>query len=104
MPFRIFDHLLANHTWTATGRLCLAHAPSPVTNGIWLSQSETDVLHSRLLLRTKADRVLARAARRLNEVRVTRKELARELGVTERHLLTGLRAALGLDPAPLFDR
>jgi|KBSMisStandDraft_5_1062788.scaffolds.fasta_scaffold1182463_2 hypothetical protein len=27
MTFRIFDHVLANHTWSAAGLLCIAQAP-----------------------------------------------------------------------------
>src|SRR5437868_3383416 len=99
MIFRIFDHVLANHTWSPSGRLCIAHEPQTVSCGASSSTAEIASLLGRLILRSKSDRVMCRAAKRLTANQsAPLDELARELGVTERYLVSGLRAALGVDP------
>jgi len=110
MIFRIFDHLLANHTWSMTGDLRLACEHSCIKPGSDVgscqaspAQAETASLLDRLVLRTKSDRVMSRAAKRLiANPSMPLDQIARELGVTERYLLSGLRAALGVDPQCVF--
>ena len=102
MTFRIFDHVLANHTWSATGRLCIAQALETVSCATPSSHAERDALLARLALRSRLDSVMCRAAKRLiANPSVPLDDLARELGVTERYLLSGLRAVLGIDPQRL---
>jgi hypothetical protein len=99
MTFRIFDRVLADHTWTAAGRLCIAHQPKAVASETGCAKTEIASLLGRLILRSKSDRIMCRAVRRLAEnPSVSLDELARELAVTERYLLSGLRAVLGVDP------
>jgi len=100
MAFRIFDHLLVNHGWSETARLCVAHDPkAEVSCSAGSSKAETDSLLARPMLRTRSDRVMRCAAQRLlTEPGVPFDQLACELGVTERPLVSGLRAALGVDP------
>ena len=99
MNFRILDHVLADHTWSATGHLCIAHDAPTVPCAGPSPEAEIDSLLSRLILRSKSDRIMGRAAKRLTAHPSTPlHELARELGVTERYLLSGLRTALGVDP------
>ncbi len=103
MIFRIFDQVLANHTWSSTGRLCIAQAPQTVSCGTCSSNAEIVSLLDRLILRSRSDRIMCRAARRLvTKPSIPLDELARELGVTERYLLSGLRAVLGVDPQRVF--
>ena len=104
MAFRIFDHVLANHGWSATGSLCIAQAckagePSAAPCARATPNAEIDALRGRLLAWSKSDRVMCRAAQRLIAGPTTPFDhLARDLGVTERYLLSGLRAAFGVDP------
>ena len=56
-------------------------------------------LLARLTIRSKGDRIVCRAAKRLSETPTTTlAQLASELGVTERYLVAGLRAVLGVSP------
>jgi hypothetical protein len=102
MAFRIFDTVLSNRTWSATGRLCIAHEPQTVSCGAVSAEAQLDSLCGRLLLRSKSDRIICRAARQLvTNPSMPLDVLARSLGTTERYLLSGLRAALGTDPQQL---
>jgi AraC-like DNA-binding protein len=103
MSLRIFDHLLINHSWTETGRIytpathVTEHAAS--TDEISAAQRaeiERRSMLARLTYRCRLDPVMSRAARLLQgNSRLPLQELAAELGVSERRLLNGLRAALG---------
>jgi AraC-like DNA-binding protein len=104
MVFRIFGNVLANHTWSPTGHLCIAGAPQPVSHATCCHKAEINALLGRLVLRSRSDRVMCRAAQRLTtNPSISFDELAQELGVTERYLLSGLRAVLGVDPERLAD-
>ena len=104
MAFRIFDQTLANHTWSATGRLRIAGAPQSISHATYCQKAEIDALLGRLILRSKSDRVMCRAAQRwITNPAIRFDELARELRVTERYLLSSLRAVLGVDPERLAD-
>jgi AraC-like DNA-binding protein len=96
----IFENVLANHTWTETGRLRIVQPKLPASSNQPASpEAESQSLLSRLLLRSKSDRIMARAARQLSVSPSMRLDLlALELGVSERYLLTGLRAILGASP------
>jgi AraC-like DNA-binding protein len=115
MTFRIFDHLLVHHGWTATGRIAvsdpLGHAVASshveFTNESLTAQLHADIerrsLLARLVYRGKPDPILCRAARRLqDEPSLSIERLAAELGVSERYLSCGLQAALGQRPDRLF--
>jgi hypothetical protein len=104
MVFRIFDNVLANHTWSAHGHLCIAGEPRPISHAVGCQKTEINALLGRLVLRSKSDRVMCRAARRLTaNPSIPFNELARELRVTERYLRSGLRAVLGVDAERLAD-
>jgi AraC-like DNA-binding protein len=97
--YRIFDSVLESHSWTADGRLCVAQQPQSHSFQDPSPKAEIDALFSRLLLRSKPDRTLCRAAKRLcADPSISSSRLASELGVSERYLLSGLRAILGVDP------
>jgi hypothetical protein len=101
MIYRIFDHTLAGHTWSASGRLCIVAQPlQGASREVPSAEAEVYGLLRRLILRSRSDRVLHRAAKRLAANPSTDlNDLARELGVTPRYLVSGLRAILGVDPA-----
>src|SRR5262245_36429940 len=114
MAFRIFDHLLVHHDWTATGRLvlcaCTAHAdasgeaepveaPTPEPS----ADLERRSLLARLAYRGKHDRILARAALRLQaDPSLSLQQLAAELGVSERSLSRNVQGVLGQGASRLF--
>lgn len=113
MAFRIFDHLLVHHGWTATGRIAVSnpavHAAPPVepANEIPTARQRADIerrsLLARLAYRGKSDPVICRAARRLQAIPpLSLEQLAAELGVSESYLSRGLRAVLGQSPDRLF--
>ena len=107
MAFRIFDHLLADHGWSAAGRLLVcACAASAAADGAEravenpqaepCADLERRSLLARLAYRGKHDRILSRVARRLQTgPSLSLEQLAAELGVSERYLSDGLRAVLG---------
>jgi hypothetical protein len=115
MPFRIFDHLLVNHGWTATGCLVVSDA---VVHGSAAGQAErahatptaersADIerrsLLARLAYRGKHDRILCRAARYLEaDPSLSVQWLAAKLGVSESYLSRALEAALGQGAHRLF--
>src|ERR1700730_16742054 len=102
MAFRIFDHLLVNHTWSAAGRLCVPQQPQAVPCQPGSPKAELDALLARLVLHSRSDRVMCRAARRLaTNPSMPLDELATELGVSEQYLKSGLRTVLGVDPQRL---
>lgn len=97
--YRIFDSVLEDHSWTADGRLCIAQQPQSDSFQETSPKAEIDALFSRLRVRSKSDRILCRAAKRLHaDPSISLGQLASELGVSERYLLSGLRAILGVDP------
>jgi hypothetical protein len=100
MPaFRIFNSVLGDHLWAADGRLCIAQQPQSDSFQEASPKAEINALFSRLVLRSKSDRILCRAAKRLHaDPSISLGQLAPELGVSERYLLSGLRAILGVDP------
>jgi len=104
MIFRIFDHVLANHTWTKAGRLCIAWPEPEETRSATTSSPEAgrQSLLARLAIRSKADRFMCRAGRSLMANPSMRlDQLAAELGVSERYLIAGLRTVLGVSPSLL---
>jgi hypothetical protein len=104
MVFRIFDNVLANHTWNTNGHLCIAGAPQLISQASYCQKTEINALLGRLVLRSKSDRVMCRAARRLTaNPSIPFNELARELRVTERYLRSSFRAVLGVDAKRLAD-
>ena len=97
--YRIFDNVLEGHSWAADGRLCIAQQPQSDSFQETSPKAEIDALFNRLLLRSKSDRILCRVAKRLHaDPSTSSGRLAFELGVSERYLLSGLRAILGVDP------
>ena len=97
--FRIFDSVLNDHSWAADGRLCIAQQPQSDSLQEASPKAAIDAFFSRLLLRSKSDRILCRAAKRLHaDPSISSGQLAAGLGVSERYLLSGLRAVLGIDP------
>src|SRR5262245_2454871 len=104
MVFRIFDNVLANHTWSPAGHLCIAGAPQAISHATCCQAAEINEPLGRLVLRARSDRLICRAAQRLTaNPSISFDELAQELGVTKRYLLAGLRAVLGVDPERLAD-
>jgi hypothetical protein len=102
MPYRIFDSILGSHSWDENSQLRIAQPTRP---GDFVSfedaslEIEIAALFSRLLNRSKLDRTIYRAATRLYaNPSVPLNRLAADLGVTERYLLSGLGAALSVDP------
>jgi AraC-like DNA-binding protein len=99
MSFRICDSVLGTHSWNADGRLCIKQQRQAESFQQGSPKTEIEALFTRLLLRSRWDRVMYRAATRLNaDPSIPLGRLAADLGVTERYLLSGLRAALGVDP------
>jgi AraC-like DNA-binding protein len=105
MALRIFDHLLANHSWTATGRI---YTPAThvheraLTDEISAAQRaeiERRSMLARLTYRSRLDPIMSRAARLLQaDSCLPIHQLAAALGVSEKYLLGGLRSALGENP------
>jgi AraC-like DNA-binding protein len=115
MAFRIFDHPLVHHGWSATGRIVISdpavHAAAEgqveQTNESPTGQQRADIerrsLLARLAFRGKLDPIMCRAARCLQaDPTFSVQRLAAELGVTERYLSYGLQAVLGQSPDGLF--
>jgi hypothetical protein len=112
MTFRILDHLLIGHDWTAAGCLVVsdvvahaaaAHQPERASTAEQCADLERRSLLARLAYRGKQDRILARAARRLRaDPSLSLQQLAAELGVSEGSLSRGLRGALGEGVQQLF--
>jgi AraC-like DNA-binding protein len=109
MALRIFDHLLVNHGWTATGAI---YTPATHVTGFANPAGEIPVseraeiekrsLLARLTYRCKLDPITSRAARLLlTDPFMPIHELAAGLGVSEAYLSRGLRAALGTTAAHL---
>jgi hypothetical protein len=103
MIYRIFDHVLAGHTWSESGDLQIVQSAPPVRTALPASpDAEGRALLARLAIRSKSDRIMCRAARRLLTNPATPLDrLASELGVSERYLVSGLRAVLGVSPAAI---
>jgi AraC-like DNA-binding protein len=103
MALRIFDHLLVNHGWTATGGIYTPathvtdHAnPADEISAAERADTERRSLLARLTYRGKLDPIISRAARLLQaDSCLPIRQLAAELGVSERYLSRGLRGALG---------
>ena len=106
MALRIFDHLLVNHSWTTTGGIYTPathvsdHAnPADEISAAERVEIERRALVARLTYRCKPDPVISRAARLLQaDSCLPIRQLAAELGVSERYLSRGLRGALGREP------
>ena len=103
MIYRIFDHVLAGHTWNEAGDLQIVEPAQSVEVAAPASPDvEGRSLLARLAIRSKSDRIMCRAARRLlANPSMPLDRLASELGVSERYLMSGLRAALGVSPAAI---
>ena len=111
MALRIFDHLLVNHSWTATGAIYTPathiatddHAnPADEISAAERADIERRSLLARLTYRCKLDPTMSRVARiLLTDSCLPSQELAARLGVSERYLSRGLRAALGTTVAHL---
>jgi AraC-like DNA-binding protein len=99
MIYRIFDQVLAGHIWSDAGRLQVVQG-APDRQGLPASPDVESRSHrARLVIRSKGDRVMCRAARRLlANPSMPLDRLASELGVSERYLVSGLRAVLGVSP------
>jgi len=103
MALRIFDHLLVNHSWTATGHIYApeAHVPehAALTDEISAAQRaeiERRSMLARLAYRCRLDPIMSRAARLLQaDSCLPVQQLAAALGVSEKCLLNGLRSAVG---------
>jgi AraC-like DNA-binding protein len=99
MIYRIFDQSLAGHTWSEEGRLQVVQVVPYASHRQTSPECARTSLFARLVIRSKRDRVMCRAARRLTESPATQlDQLASELGVSERYLVAGLRAVLGVSP------
>jgi len=99
MSFRIFNTVLGDHLWSAHGRLCVVQQKKSASPEKGSLQVEIDALFFRLLHRSRRDRDIYRAATRLKDnPSIPLGQLATELRVSERYLLSGLRAALSVDP------
>jgi AraC-like DNA-binding protein len=105
MALRIFDHLLVNHGWNATGGIYTPathvttddHAnPANEISAAERAEIERRSLLARLTHRCKLDPTMSRAARRLQaDPWLPIRQLAAEIGVSERYLSSGLQGALG---------
>jgi AraC-like DNA-binding protein len=105
MALRIFDHLLVNHGWNATGGIYPSathvttddHAnPANEISAAERAEIERRSLLARLTHRCKLDPTISRAARRLQaDPWLPIRQLAAEIGVSERYLSSGLQGALG---------
>jgi AraC-like DNA-binding protein len=105
MALRIFDHLLVNHGWSATGNIhtLATHVttedhtnPAHEIPAAERADIERRSLLARLAYRCKLDPIMSRAACLLKaDSCVPVQQLAAELGVSERYLSRGLRAAIG---------
>jgi len=105
MALRIFDHLLVNHGWTATGSIYTPATHVTTDDHTNLADEisaaeraeiERRSLLARLTYRCKLDPIISRAARLLQaDSCLPIQQLAAELGVSERYLSSGLRAAIG---------
>jgi AraC-like DNA-binding protein len=100
MIYVIFDNVLADHTWTDAGRLQIVQPALPAMSVQPASpEAERQSLLARLAIRSVGDRIMCRATRCLSENPSVRlDQIASELGVSERYLVTGLRAVLGVSP------
>jgi AraC-like DNA-binding protein len=99
MTCRIFGTVLGNHSWSEDGRICIVQQIQSETFEKASPEAEIDGLFSRLLHRSRWDRVIYRAAMSLRDnPSIPLDQLAAELRVSERYLLSGLRSALGVDP------
>src|SRR3954447_26914150 len=70
VALRIFDHLLVNHSWTATGRIYnpathVADLANPADEILAAERAERRSLLARLTYRCKLDPIITRAARLL---------------------------------------
>jgi AraC-like DNA-binding protein len=109
MALRIFDHLLVNHSWTATGRIYtpathVADLANPADEILAAERAEIErrSLLARLTYGCKLDPIISRAARLLlTDSCLPIQQLAAELGVSETSLSRGLRSALGTTVAHL---
>lgn len=109
MALRIFDHLLVNHSWTAAGAIYTpaTHVtdftnPADEISAAERAHIERRSLLARLTYRCKLDPIVSRAARLLlTDSCLPIQDMAAELGVSERYLSRGLRAALGTTVAHL---
>jgi hypothetical protein len=103
MALRIFDHLLVNHSWTATGHIYApeAHVSEHPALTVEVSAAERGEIERRSMLtrlayRCRLDPVMSRAARLLQaDPCLPIRRLAVALGVSEARLSNGLRSALG---------
>jgi AraC-like DNA-binding protein len=103
MAFRIFDHLLVNHSWTATGGIYTPathvtdHAnPADEISAAERADIERRSLLARLTYRCKLDPTISRAARLLlADPCIPIQQLAAALGVSERYLSRSLQGSLG---------
>jgi hypothetical protein len=107
MALRIFDHLLVNHRWTATGGIYTpaTHvAPNPASPPIEITAAERAEIGRRSLLarltyRCRLDPIMSRTARLLQaDPSLSIQRLAAVLGVSEQRLSTSLRSTLGEEP------
>ena len=99
MIYRIFDHILAGHTWSEAGNLQIVQPVADQSDRPTSPEVESRSLMARLAIRSKSDRIMRRAARRLlADPSMPLARLASELGVSERYLVSGLRAVLGVSP------
>ena len=106
MALRIFDHLLVNHGWTATGRIYTpatqVHEHDALIDEISAAQRaeiERRSMLARLTYRCRLDPIMSRAARLLRaDSCLPIQELAAALGISEKCLLNGLQSALGANP------
>jgi AraC-like DNA-binding protein len=105
MALRIFDHLLADHSWTTTGRIYTpathvhARALTDEISDTQRAEIERRSMLARLTYRSRLDPIMSRAARLLQaDSCLPIQQLAAALRVSEKYLLGGLRSALGENP------
>jgi AraC-like DNA-binding protein len=99
MIYRIFDQSLAGHTWSEEGRLRVVQAAPNASDRQTSPECTRTSLLARLVIRSKGDCIMCRAAKRLTEFPMMQlDQLASELGVSERYLVAGLRTVLGVSP------
>lgn len=105
MPYRIFDSVLGSHSWSTDGRLCIEQHRRSESFQETVPNTDVEVLFTRLLHRSKLERYVHRAATRLHTDPSTPLDgLAAELGVSERYLMSGFQAAIGVDPHDFLER